>query len=574
MSSGVTVAAMRSLVVLLLCVGCGSTAPTAESPAAERPTEGTAEGPAEGSAETPASGGTEAPPVPAGPPRFAVPAPADLGAAIAARLPTIELVPQSCGTFDGAVAVTSQRVCLRDPVSGLTRAMRRFSTSDIPTVSAARYHDDVVFAVVDVDAATTRYDRHLWRWSLVDDSYVGLSAITGDMGGIAIEMSSADFGVVVRSPSDTTWLFDGTFAQVRSPDFALDFHVVDGQTYLLRPTSRRYELDTIHRDGPRITRTRVVDFPATEDLLVSFPEGRALVVSAYPRGDTTTLYVVRPPAAEVREVSVAVRRPHTARFVNGGLQLRNREGVYAVDLETGAVTDAPPWTSATTAAESRSFYEVVVTDQDLTLTGSGGAQRLSAEGTTRVEIEPTYDEDGERVDPPAPVSGCRCEETTLVCREARVVAGCTEVSELERIAPGESYNEGIARTRSTFYTAGATYRVDRLEPDLVRITRLSDGVRLWVRVYSDGVFAQADDGAFVAPDALSAAQFALRWGRSLLSAPVTPLAPRREAFLRPTLIADFFAGRPLPAADTTLPEGMTLPPDPAPALDPAPAPMR
>jgi len=61
--------------------------------------------------------------------------------------------------------------------------------------------------------------------------------------------------------------------------------------------------------------------------------------------------------------------------------------------------------------------------------------------------------------------------------------------------------------------------------------------------------AQADDGAFEAIQEISSAGFSVRFGRSLLDAPVASLAPHREALEREGLIADFFAGRPLPRAE-------------------------
>jgi hypothetical protein len=44
----------------------------------------------------------------------------------------------------------------------------------------------------------------------------------------------------------------------------------------------------------------------------------------------------------------------------------------------------------------------------------------------------------------------------------------------------------------------------------------------------------------------------VRWGPSLLDAPVTTLAAQRASLERPTLVADFFSDRPLPAAGPRL----------------------
>jgi hypothetical protein len=171
------------------------------------------------------------------------------------------------------------------------------------------------------------------------------------------------------------------------------------------------------------------------------------------------------------------------------------------------------------------------------LARSGSRWTLSASGVARGDD----DED----DRPARTP-CRCEEASLRCGDELVASACTDVAELERIS--DPYRED--RDPSSVYSR--ELRVDRLEPDYVRITRLSDGARLWVRILGDGVFAQADDGAFVLPEGESDAGWALRWGRSLLESLVTPLSASRAAFERPTLLTDFFAGRALPTADTTL----------------------
>jgi hypothetical protein len=76
-----------------------------------------------------------------------------------------------------------------------------------------------------------------------------------------------------------------------------------------------------------------------------------------------------------------------------------------------------------------------------------------------------------------------------------------------------------------------------------------------VRIDAAGVLlAQADDGAFTTYGLeLDVAPYTVRRGRTLLTAPLSPLADVRAALLRPTLLEDFMSGRPLPTADTTLP---------------------
>ena len=138
---------------------------------------------------------------------------------------------------------------------------------------------------------------------------------------------------------------------------------------------------------------------------------------------------------------------------------------------------------------------------------------------------------------------CTCEGTTLSCdRGAITVAdACTEVQELDRIHDVYAETATGAHTRESMYTNDGRFRIDRLEADHVRVTRLRDGARLWVRMYGDALFAQADDGSYFLSDRALVDRMSIRDGRSLLEAPVTPLAPRADALYRERLIADFFA---------------------------------
>lgn len=531
----------------LLALGCGAPLPRATTPAAAEPAE-TVAAPVE--AEVAPS--EPAPTEPA--PRLEVAPAADLAAAIAARLPTVELVPQSCGTSREPVALTGERVCVQDPATGLSRAMRRFTTSYDSPIGAARLGDDVVFGVQDLGMARTRYAGHLWRWSLGDDDYVGLAGLD-DEGALFghVRVQALDFGLLVRaarSEGEPRWfLFDGELHGLRESEGDLGaLHVNGGHTYELHASRQREVLSTVRLDGARLVVERVTDYPRAWrlPLALHFPEGRALVVSAFPRASDTSLYVVEPPAAEVRELRVALRRPVEMRFDAGRVLLRDRAGWHAVDLTTGAVEPAEP--SETPPAPPRPTPRAIhglVLEPDALVLWRGSAHRLSAAGVEAIAES--------EAPPRSSPSGCRCEDASLRCGDEVITGACAHVADLERVHGGD---DGV-ETRSTEHSPGGVirFRVDRLEPDLTRLTRLSDGARLWVRVFDEGVLAQADDGAFVAPTGLSLDGFALRWGRSLLDAPVTPLAPHEEQFLRPTLIEDFFAGRPLPAADTTLPAG-------------------
>jgi hypothetical protein len=106
----------------------------------------------------------------------------------------------------------------------------------------------------------------------------------------------------------------------------------------------------------------------------------------------------------------------------------------------------------------------------------------------------------------------------------------------------ESESARRARAAPSF-TGDGRFRVDRVEPDLVRITRLLDGAHLWARVFDDfTLLAQRDDGTYFLSDRALEADIVVRLGPSLLEAATVPLTSRADLF-RPTLVEDFFAGR-------------------------------
>jgi hypothetical protein len=550
-----TTAALRWAVIAVLA-STGGCAGAPEPPPTPVPQEAPAADPEAASpeAEVP-SAATEAPVAAVvAPARLEVAPPADLAAALRARRPTIEIVPQSCGRSTRAVEVTGERVCLQDAATGLTRAMRRFATTDVSAVRAARAGDDVVVGVMSDDSgAITRYAGGIWRWDLREDRYLGLVRHSADDYYAAAEVGETDFGaLVVDGGGERHWVFaDGALARVRP--FALSFEtlrVIDGHTYA-RETSRSQEtLSLVGREGPRVTTETVARYPVSTHLplRLAFPDDRPLVVSAFPRGASTRVHVVRPPAAEVRAFDVAVNRPRAARMVGEALELRTSEGRFLVDLTTGTVSPSagPPPEESSEPRQPRpgSFYALVPGESTLVASAAGATFELGPEGARPLEGDA----------PEVRRSGCRCAEDALVCGEAAPIAGaCTRVEDLERLSALDADYEEREDQPATSYAPGGRFRLDRLEPDLVRVTRLSDGARLWVRIVHGAALAQTDDGAFWTTETASLEGYALRWGRSLIDAPVTELARHREAFYRASLVGDFFAGRPLPPADTTLP---------------------
>jgi len=134
---------------------------------------------------------------------------------------------------------------------------------------------------------------------------------------------------------------------------------------------------------------------------------------------------------------------------------------------------------------------------------------------------------GEPEPPTAEPSECRCEGDARVCPGVRVDGACVATD-----AEGPPVFDPSAR-----------FRVDRVEADFLRVTRLLDGERLWLRVTTRApddadvavdLVAQTDDGAH--EGASSPDDWRARDGVGA-SAVLAPLPPPREG-----LIARFFAG--------------------------------
>lgn len=535
------------LALALWLVACGSTMP----PRAVSMTPDEEAAPEAARAEAPAPSSEPSDPEPtvlaepAPPARLEVSAPSDLSTAIAARLPTIELVPESCGEVFG-VATTNERVCLGDP-SGRTRAMRRFATSRYPALTAARFGEEIVFGVLDGGSegsgATTRYDRRLWIWDLHADAYRGIFALGPD--DYLTDATALPFGVLVRTELHA-WIYDGSLEAIRTSDIVAEYAarsrlvVVDGAGFELRTDGDARVVSALRREGGRLFRDELVRVPASSTLEPRFADsGEAIradgtiawVTWSHHHATLTMMHLPSPETTSVRlEVEREPRRVfwredelRVAVFARGG-----GSEEWLVDLPTGGLLAAPARGEPRDPLAPRSIHALAITaggvhvalrDRGWELTASGVASRRTAT---------------------ADAASCACRDTALVCGSTTIEGGCAEVAELDSIDAGPSTH------------FGPRHRIDRLEPDHLRVTRLSDGARLWIRVLGDVVFAQADDGAFAA-EGLSSEGWSVRWGHDLSSAPVSALAPVRAQLERPSLVTDFFAGNALPAADTTLP---------------------
>lgn len=525
---------MRIALLVLLLSACGDPPP----PAA--PVETHAE-----PAPTPPVVEPAPPPAPA---RLEVPAPSDLAAAIGARLPTIELVPDACprGRLEEV-----ERMCVLDEATGLPRAMRRFATSSMSrAVSGARLGDDFVVAVVDQFSVHTRYSGRLWRWELREDRYVGLANLPYTMPP---EAMATPFGVLLWGyvGEDSQGVHVVTESEVLRPTGVsidspqlIDGEVLECHGYRSPVTCSRLELE-----GGRLRSVPVVSFPVESSPLFvsSLPRGRPLIVVVEAAGARAlTVHVAERPWSEVRHFTVPCRPNPQFEWWSVGLRFRDGAGLHEVDLETGAVTDATEVPAHPAPIRPylfpRAVFDVVPLPTRVVLVGAG-TWEAGTDGLQQIDDAPTW-----RRGP------CTCDADALRCGERVLAGACASVEELDTVRD----EEGHASQPPTLYDHEGHYRTDRLEPDYIRITRLADGARLWVRVFEvdhhPAALAQADDGAWQLAGEVPLELISVRWGRSLLDAPVTPLLPHRAAFERPTLVADFFGGRPLPTADTTLPE--------------------
>jgi hypothetical protein len=300
--------------------------------------------------------------------------------------------------------------------------------------------------------------------------------------------------------------------------------VVGDTTSVLRHGMEETRVATLTAAGEAITETPVATLRG-ELILAS----RGVVITSLRSRERPALHVLRLPATTptVIPLEPGTRAPNSASWVDADtVRLpRWRMSTLRLALATSALTEeaAPPTEPRTLAASS--LRTVTPTASGLALSSSRGGFTLDATGVASTR----------RTSPTARRSPCSCEAAALVCRGgARTEDACTEVPELDYVAGGGT-------TQSTLYSPDGTLRIDRLEVDLVRVTRLRDGARLWVRVLGNALLAQLDDGTYFLSDRSIEPGLALRDGGSLAAGPIVPLATRAEALYRPTLVAEFFA---------------------------------
>lgn len=456
-------------------------------------------------------------------------APSPLATALAARYPTHELVPQSCAPGPEPLVAVAGRICLRDEPTGLVRVVRRVALVEGGAgATVARSGSDVLFAVGDSaseysDGVSTRLGGRVWRWDLTRDAYIGLANATYEGGAFATTFGLfywAGDGLHRWAPSGATRV---TWADPGGRESS-QVVVVGDTTYVLRHGMDETSVATLTAAGEAITETPVATLRG-ELILAS----RGVVITSLRSRERPALHVLRLPATTPTEIPLepGTPAPNGATWVDADtVRLpRWRMSTLRLALATSALTEeaAPPTPPVTLAASS--LRTITPTASGLVVSSSRGGFTLDAHGAARTR----------RTSRTARRSRCSCEAAALVCPGgARIEDACTEVPELDYVA-------GSSTTRSTLYSPDGALRIDRLEVDLVRVTRLRDGARLWVRILGNALLAQLDDGTYFLSDRSLEPMLALRDGGSLAAGPLAPLTTRADALYRPTLVAEFFS---------------------------------
>lgn len=509
---------------------------------------------------------TESAPAPEA--RVEVLPPATLRASLDADRPTVELVPRVCPVIAGATITTNGETgCVMDPVRALPRAVRRFALSSRGGVRVASDRDDAIIVVPsDYDGAVTSFDGGVWRWQLASDAFdaiVAPASLRHDQTFFP-EVARTHFGLVVsdHGSRERNWLVaDGEIRRLHPLDETriTDTTIVDGHSYLVLADGPRQNVLELTYDGDghvRFDRRGTVPFAQHLPLFVAFPEGRALVASVFPRGRAATLHLLDLPAGTPRTVGLAITRPTSMRVVDHVLEIRSGSARLRVDPTTGAVSDAgaaidpPAESTAPLSAGPSSILRIGFFEGESLLLEAGGRHRWVREAGVTVM---TWDEAAElpmvhEYELAPPRGRCRCEGEALVCPE---VAPLADACAPARPASAHiQWGEGQQHPPpSRGFSVEGRFRWDVLEPDWIRLTRLADGERLWIRVIAGRVLAQSNDGAFWTEPGVEPPPMAVRFGSSLIDAPVSRLEDHVTRLRRDTLLGDFLGGRPVPRVE-------------------------
>lgn len=496
--------------ICVLFVGCGSAPPA--GPTASLPS-----------------------PVPPAEPAPTEPDDVTLRAALVGLRPRVELISQTCALGAEPTLVQEDRLCVLD-ADGRVRGWRSVSFGG--RVLAARVDELVVFGV-GPGTVPTRFARRWWRWDLRDDHVEPLPFEWNE------EIARAtSFGVLVHraGASSARLVTHDVITEVRVvPGFRADeLWRVGNETFVWTTEGvRRVEVrdgelvsEPFAQFGPGALRERRVLAPST---FVAWVEERA----------RTSVQLLELPSADVITIPTGLRGVDSFRVHGRTVEMARGTQRVTIDLDTRSVTRARAPGRRVIFLDDvslRPAYPVAVHD----VRWSAGALVLTTDQyEIRIPTEPNHTSQSRAITigfrpehlPPADASECRCEGDARVCPSVRVEGACVAVE-----------GEG-----PPVFDPSARFRVDWIERELLRVTRLVDGERLWLRVTTrapdegaDPLSARSDDD--VAVDLVAQTDDGAHEGASSpddwrardgvgSSAVLAPLPPPREG-----LIARFFTG--------------------------------
>jgi hypothetical protein len=461
--------------------------------------------------------------------------PRPLASAIAMRRPPIELVPQVCPASDTS---RDDFVCAR-AASGVITAVRRVGLRAY--VMAARRGEDLYFVVGD-GSTQTPFASHVWRWDLARDAIHGLGEVGSREGEPVHFVAATSFGVLYRTTAGLV-LHDGASARPIAAPEDIEYArllVHEGVTYGAWSEDRAVEIRALALQGDRITWERLATMPGHASI-----DGPGLFVSSERRGTRTALHFftvrgVTLPGATVIDASVPLSFFTASLSADGASFIASTpRSAYSVATATGVVTPLDP------AAVPRPPFPIrpravawIHTGQSEVWLQAGSSRGvlLAASGLTVRRRAPRQQ------------TACRCHGEDMACGRTgpSVVGACAgrrALAAIQEESPDDETDDLERERAEPSFTGDGRFRVDRVEPDVARITRLADGAHLWARLFDDStLLAQRDDGTYFLADRALESQLVLRLGPSLLEAQTVPLERRPELF-RATLVEDFFAGR-------------------------------
>lgn len=452
-----------------------------------------------------------------------------------ASRPRVELVPDACRWLSNEFWRT--HACVHD--GPLTRATRRITGAE--HVASARVGASV-FVLRDPHEGV-RFDAALLEWNLNTDEFEELASSGFD------NLVDVGFGALVgrSSVGDVGSAPSGVHAEIiraGEPPLSVDagllharIEVSGGVTYVVQKGGATILVSRLDLESDALRSTPLVEFDARDTWFSSSDQPlRAIRVW---RGMAE---LWEPPFVEPRRVNAGrTGLLRSVGFTRGHAELWSARRLTRIDLATFAVE------------VSRATNAVLDLDESVFQRAPDSLLRAGFDG-------------GAFIVPDAVVSAFRLEAAGVFehpgypCERCGVFRPCAPEDELRICGPANREMERIARVERAGYppvsfSGDHRFQAERVEDDYIRLTRLEDGVCLWVRVIMSNLFVQADDGAFqafihsMAPlpwDHVYMPRITVRQGASTLEAPVDSLTSVRDRYWREGLVEAFFSGQPLP----------------------------